>query len=291
MKNPATMAPPAQKMPKRTCRKIRIRYSMSWRLVSTIAVSAAVKPAARSDLTRGDGVLLAQAPVPSPVHRPLIPAATAAQTVPLRQLHRSWRTPRPQSPAARASKYTARPPRTAHLPRTPHLLRTWHSSAASIRGMGLLTVRAAATQLGVGYSTFKRWVHSGHVRTTRTEGGHHRVSESEIERLLARQQPQARRRRPAADAEEALSELSARNRLPGFVEEVRIDGLLAQVRLRVGPLLAHRRHHRRRRPRPEIAARRRRDRDRQINGGHDCQGPPRAAAPGRRHLRGGARSS
>jgi len=88
-------------------------------------------------------------------------------------------------------------------------------------------------QLGVGYSTFKRWVHSGHVRTTRTEGGHHRVSESEIERLLARQQPQTRRR-TSPDAEESLSELSARNRLPGFVEEVRIDGLLAQVRLRVG---------------------------------------------------------
>ena len=100
--------------------------------------------------------------------------------------------------------------------------------------MGLLTVRAAATQLGVGYSTFKRWVHSGHVRTTRTEGGHHRVSESEIERLLARQQPQAPRRRTSPDADESLSELSARNRLPGFVEEVRIDGLLAQVRLRVG---------------------------------------------------------
>jgi molybdopterin-binding protein len=28
--------------------------------------------------------------------------------------------------------------------------------------------------------------------------------------------------------------LSARNRLQGFVDEVRIDGLLAQVRLRVG---------------------------------------------------------
>jgi molybdopterin-binding protein len=28
--------------------------------------------------------------------------------------------------------------------------------------------------------------------------------------------------------------LSARNRLRGFVEEIRIDGLLAQVRLRVG---------------------------------------------------------
>ena len=100
--------------------------------------------------------------------------------------------------------------------------------------MPLLTVRAAAARLGVGYSTLKRWVHSGHVRTTRTEGGHHRVSEAEIERLLARQQPgQAP---PAAHLidDEAIGGLSARNRLHGFVEEVRIDGLLAQVRLRVG---------------------------------------------------------
>lgn len=100
--------------------------------------------------------------------------------------------------------------------------------------MALLTVRAAAEQLGVSYSTLKRWVHTGHVRTTRTEGGHHRVSDAEIARLLARQQPDSRRRRPPAAEDEALSGLSARNRLRGFIEEVRIDGLLAQVRLRVG---------------------------------------------------------
>lgn len=34
--------------------------------------------------------------------------------------------------------------------------------------------------------------------------------------------------------EESLGGLSARNRLRGFVDEVRVDGLLAQVRLRVG---------------------------------------------------------
>ena len=60
--------------------------------------------------------------------------------------------------------------------------------------MALVTVRAAAERLGVGYSTLKRWVHTGHVRTTRTEGGHHRVSEAEIDRLMARQQPDGRRR-------------------------------------------------------------------------------------------------
>ena len=100
--------------------------------------------------------------------------------------------------------------------------------------MALHTVRAAAEQLGVAYSTLKRWVLTGHVRTSRTEGGHHRISDNEIDRLLARHQPQGRRRRTVTDADESLGGLSARNRLHGFIDEVRIDGLLAQVRIRVG---------------------------------------------------------
>jgi molybdopterin-binding protein len=100
--------------------------------------------------------------------------------------------------------------------------------------MALVTIRAAAERLGVAYSTLKRWVHTGRVRTTRTEGGHHRVAEAEIDRLMARQQPDGGRIPRAADPGEALEGLSARNRLHGFIDEVRIDGLLAQVRLRVG---------------------------------------------------------
>lgn len=100
--------------------------------------------------------------------------------------------------------------------------------------MALLTARAAAERLGVSYSTLKRWVRSGKVRTTQTEGGHHRVAESEIERLLARRSPASRRRPSASVSDDALDGLSARNRLRGFIEEVRVDGLLAQVRLRVG---------------------------------------------------------
>jgi molybdopterin-binding protein len=103
--------------------------------------------------------------------------------------------------------------------------------------MALLSVRAAADRLGIAYSTLKRWIRSGHVRTTRTEGGHHRISEAELDRLAARRDPTAAPRKSAsapADADLLLGDLSARNRLPGFVEEVRIDGLLAQVRLRVG---------------------------------------------------------
>jgi len=100
--------------------------------------------------------------------------------------------------------------------------------------MALLTVRAAAEQLGVAYSTLKRWVHSGAVRTTRTAGGHHRISDAEIDRLIAHRQPESQRRVISAEADESLARLSARNRLPGFIDEVRVDGLLAQVRLRVG---------------------------------------------------------
>src|SRR5438132_693131 len=100
--------------------------------------------------------------------------------------------------------------------------------------MALLTVRSAAERLGVGYSTLKHWIYEGRVRTTRTPGGHHRVAEAELDRLVARQEPAAgkptTRRRPHG----VIVSLSGRNQLRGFIEEVRVEGLLAQVRLRVG---------------------------------------------------------
>lgn len=99
--------------------------------------------------------------------------------------------------------------------------------------MTQLTVRAAAERLGVGYSTLKRWVLSGRVRTTQTAGGHHRIAEAEIDRLLTRRAPDAPAGRPRP-ADEGIADLSARNRLHGYIEEVRVDGLLAQIRLRVG---------------------------------------------------------
>ena len=135
--------------------------------------------------------------------------------------------------------------------------------------MALLTVRAAAERLGVGYSTLKRWVHTGHVRTTRTEGGHHRVSEAEIDRLLARQQPE----RPTARSR------SRRGRVPRRPER-------AQPPARVHRRGAHRRtarpgaaagrrsvadrgHHRRCRACAEAAPGRRCDGDHQVDGSHD----------------------
>lgn len=101
--------------------------------------------------------------------------------------------------------------------------------------MALVTVRVAAERLGVAYSTLKRWIHDGRVRSTHTEGGHHRIAETEIDRLLAgASRPTVRAAPPAPVGDATLAGLSARNRLRGYVEEVRVDGLLAQVRLRIG---------------------------------------------------------
>ena len=100
--------------------------------------------------------------------------------------------------------------------------------------MPLLTVRAAADRLGVSYSTFKQWIYKGSVRSVRTSGGHHRIADAEVERLLAAQgriPPQPRRTAPTAGVVVAIS---GRNQLRGIVEEVRVEGLLAQVRLRIG---------------------------------------------------------
>jgi molybdopterin-binding protein len=102
--------------------------------------------------------------------------------------------------------------------------------------MALLTVRAAAERLGVGYSTLKQWIYQGSVRTTRTRGGHHRIAAAEVERLLGDHgRPGDYRRAPVASSRPpAIVALSTRNQLRGVIEEVRVDGLLAQVRLRVG---------------------------------------------------------
>ena len=100
--------------------------------------------------------------------------------------------------------------------------------------MAQLTVRTAASRLGIGYSTLKQWIYQGRVRTTQTAGGHHRIAESEIDRLTTHKvPPTAAHARPSATSGLIVA-LSGRNRLHGFVEEVRADGLLGQVRLRIG---------------------------------------------------------
>jgi len=97
--------------------------------------------------------------------------------------------------------------------------------------MELLTPRDAARRLGVSYPTLKQWIYNGSIRTRRTAGGHHRVPEAEIDRLLAQTGRTLSKPRSYGGA---IVALSGRNQLRGVVDEVRVDGLLAQVKLRVG---------------------------------------------------------
>ncbi len=100
--------------------------------------------------------------------------------------------------------------------------------------MSLLTVRQAAERLGVGYSTLKHWIYEGRVRTRTTSGGHHRIADVEVDRLLPPAQGVAATAGRPRERTGAIVAISGRNQLRGYVDEVRIDGLLAQVRLRIG---------------------------------------------------------
>jgi molybdopterin-binding protein len=91
-----------------------------------------------------------------------------------------------------------------------------------------LTTRNAALRLGISYPTLKKWIYAGKIRTVRTPGGHHRVPEGELERLIPREEikagPRGRRN---------FRKISGRNQLVGRVLEVKVDGLMAQVRLSI----------------------------------------------------------
>jgi molybdopterin-binding protein len=98
----------------------------------------------------------------------------------------------------------------------------------------LITPREASRRLGVSYPTIKQWIYKGTIRTRPTAGGHHRIPETEIDRLLAGSHGGGSRTAPKRAHHGTLVALSGRNQIRGIVEEVRTEGLLAQVRLRIG---------------------------------------------------------
>jgi molybdopterin-binding protein len=84
----------------------------------------------------------------------------------------------------------------------------------------------AARAIGVSTDTLRRWERAGKLRTTRDAANRRRVPSREVERLSRRP-----RRHEAGDR------LSARNRFPGVVRSVEIDGVMALVEIEAGPHL------------------------------------------------------
>jgi molybdopterin-binding protein len=94
----------------------------------------------------------------------------------------------------------------------------------------LLAPREAANILGISYPTLKQWIYRGKLKTAKTPGGHHRVPESEIDRLF----PKKLERGDIETRRGNFRKISGRNQLFGRVLDVKYSGLLAQVRLKIG---------------------------------------------------------
>ena len=86
----------------------------------------------------------------------------------------------------------------------------------------------AAQLAGVSYPTLKQWIYKGKIRTTKTAGGHHRISRSEIERVTGMKSKKQKRGKPVG-----LDAISGRNKLFGTITDLRYEGLLVQVTINV----------------------------------------------------------
>ena len=50
----------------------------------------------------------------------------------------------------------------------------------------LLKLRDAALQLGISFPTIKQWIYKKKIRSIQTVGGHHRIPQGEVDKLLYR---------------------------------------------------------------------------------------------------------
>ena len=90
-----------------------------------------------------------------------------------------------------------------------------------------LTLGEAAAAIGVSADTLRRWDRAGKLTTFRDERNRRLVSAGEVRRLSRR-----RRQRHATNGT-----FSARNRMPGVVRSVEVDGVMALVEIEAGPFL------------------------------------------------------
>jgi len=93
----------------------------------------------------------------------------------------------------------------------------------------LLKLREAALELRVSFPTIKQWIYKRKIRSVKTAGGHHRIPRREVDRLLFRTTGKT------APVRALLTRrVSGRNQLVGRIVEVRISGLMAEVKISVG---------------------------------------------------------
>ncbi|MGI8728143.1 MAG: TOBE domain-containing protein [Solirubrobacterales bacterium] len=89
-----------------------------------------------------------------------------------------------------------------------------------------VSVGEAAKALGVSPDTIRRWDASGKIAVERDEANRRLIPRSELRRLGA--EPERHR---------TGDQLSARNRFPGVVRSIEIDGVMGIVEVETGPSL------------------------------------------------------
>jgi molybdopterin-binding protein len=89
-----------------------------------------------------------------------------------------------------------------------------------------LTLGEAAKALGVSVDTLRRWDRTGKLTTQRDSRNRRVVAAREVERLT---------QRPVRHA--TGTQFSARNRFPGVIRSVEVDGVMALVEIEAGDFL------------------------------------------------------
>jgi molybdopterin-binding protein len=115
------------------------------------------------------------------------------------------------------------------LPRRYDFVPMPRKANAVRKNEALLQLRDAAIQLGVSFPTIKQWIYKKKIRSVQTAGGHHRIPQAELDRLLFRT-----RGKTAQERDDVLRRVSGRNQLVGRIEAVRISGLMAEIVISIG---------------------------------------------------------
>ena len=89
---------------------------------------------------------------------------------------------------------------------------------------GYVTLGEAAKMLGVSSDTLRRWDRANKLRTKRDERNRRLVSLKEVRRLGA-----------SPERHRTGDELSARNRFPGVVRSIEVEGVIGIVEIEAGP--------------------------------------------------------
>lgn len=93
----------------------------------------------------------------------------------------------------------------------------------------MLKLRDAALELQVSFPSIKQWIYKKKIPSVRTAGGHHRIPQSEVDRLLYRT-----RGKTEPERRLVIRRVSGRNQLVGRIDAVRISGLMAEVQISIG---------------------------------------------------------